>query len=357
MSKKEIVFRTKSNNYKYASWLIESFKYNGYTVKIVLEKPLVAHNCGVLEIDEKKIILDWCDTAFKIYDEIESCDLYFKANLSTELINGEVLRGYDRKDFKEFIEKYNQYKSKIKPWVLGRVVKYDSPLPSFIKSFGKIHIINKFYIPFIGILGEKLGELFNRPIVHEFCNEEKKYSLTTYTRGTGESKHFFAKNRHVCYRILKRILGAKFNLVYIEEENAVYMNFWKYLLDRKDPLIEVTNVNFDEYLKLLSQSKFILNVSGIKGSNPFRCVDACLSNCCVISDKIYADSYKSFPRIDLPLNVQQGEYDRERTKEILVDLMNREDEIYNDLLKKQKEWFEKHLSMKNNCKQILRVLK
>ena len=114
MSKKEIVFRTKSNNYKYASWLIESFKYNGYKVKIVLDKPLIAYNCGVLEIQDKKIVIDWCDSAFRIYDEIKDCDLYFKANLSTELINGEVLRGYDK------------YNSKIKPWVLGRVVKYDS---------------------------------------------------------------------------------------------------------------------------------------------------------------------------------------------------------------------------------------
>lgn len=351
---KTAIFESSGYNIKYASWLMESFKYNGYKIVVKKNKEMKPQNFAFLYLENKKIGLDWCDGATHIKDEIADCDLYFKANLSSEIINGIRLKGYMDHDYDDFIAKYKKYKKIIHPWVLGRVVKYDSPIPSCLKSMGKIHILNKFYIPFIGLFGEFLGKILNRPLVSPiFTNVKKRTFLITFTRGTGDTHHFFGKIRHKVYSFFKKVLKDDFDLVYIDEQKAVYNNFLKYFLDKKKPEIEISNVNFDEYLKLLSESYFVLNLSGRVASNPFRCVDACLVNSCIISDKIYADSYKDFPCVLLPLDVQQGEFDFEKAEKILKEIVQNKEQKYNELLKKQKKWFQKYLSMENNCKQIL----
>jgi hypothetical protein len=317
--------------YDYSTWIRKSLEKNGYKVRLVRKN--MNHNSALIEFENKKIIVDFSDYSWILNPLISQVDEYYSANISDEIIKEFDIKEVNKKEFTKFRAQYKKYSHKIKPLVIGRNVKKQT---RYTKCIPSSFLKNKNIMLLISLIEHKLS---NKDLVNfSVINEPKQYLLGTFSAGCGDNS-FFGKNRQKIYKIIEEELGTEF--VHITPE---YKDKKKYNLIRYD---------YSEYLKFLSSCKFVLNLSGLGGSNPFRCVDACLSNSCILSDKIYANSYKSFPRIEIPVDVQKGKIDLKKLRLTLKDLKKNQDKYYKTLIIKQKKWFEKNLSIENNCNQIL----
>lgn len=108
--------------------------------------------------------------------------------------------------------------------------------------------------------------------------------------------------------------------------------------------------NYEDYLNIISSGYFMLNLSGHSGSNPHRIRDALLTDTCVISTFIYADAYSDFPCYKIDGNMGINEINEQKIIKQIQFLLDNHEQIYQENLIKQKEWFRSTFQFKNYIK-------
>ena len=290
-------------------FIINSFKKNNYNIKFYTlknEKDYFS-NCGgsafmILETKKGKCFIDPFDRIFE-FSELgaKECDWYFKINLC----NSNTIQNIDKNsisgnyNFKDWNIFYEKYKHKLIPLNQTR---------------------------------EQL--LINKPI-----KLKKKYIISTYSMGHGD-KSEYGKNRDNIYKIIKSVLGDKFNL-----KKADIYNYNLY--SNSKPL------SYNEYLKLLSESYFMIYFTGKGLGMPHRICDGYLSNCALLGEHIYTDAGSTFPILDFGWKLHENFLNEEETIKKLKHLMNNYEDIYSSYIHKQREWFEKNININTFYKQFI----
>ncbi len=295
-----LVIKDLSDTFNYTFWLRASLDRCG--VSYVVEKETSEGNFAIVETGTKRVALDWDDCVFCISERIAECDVYLKANQSTEIAEGKDLPSHPPGNFIRFRELYELHRERIVPWVLGRS-----------NTFGFTELPEP---------------------------REKAVLLATYSAGCGSNEQF-GRNRENLYALLKRHLGDAFLCIYPGQNG--------------EPLVPLMS-DYGNYLDAMSRSLFALNLVGWCGSNPFRCIDASLAGSAVISDYIYVDAYKEFPRVELPGSCYSGEFDEAGVAKVLAELLAKPQKTFLALWERQKAWFERHLDLRVNCQQLTRWL-
>lgn len=298
----DFFFRHNSTSFEYCSWAQAALERLGVSYQVERDATMPVENFSFLERrgpHPRTIGLDWDDAVFSISPQIVKCDQYLKANYSSEVVAGEDLVGIEAKHFQELREQCRLHAGRIQPWVVGR----------------------------------RVSEAITEPIPPE----EKLFFLVTYSGGAGADQHF-GKNRVKIYEILRDHFS--------DASIVVYPGF------NGEMLIPLMG-NFKSYLQFLSQGYFVLNLTGWLGSNPFRCVDACLSGSCVVSERIFADAYKSFPHFPIPGNTYQDQIDEQGVITALGKLLNDLPTVFGELLPKQQLWWQENLELKRYGEKLL----
>lgn len=287
--------------FDYLYWFLQSLKANGFTWTR-FDLKLSSDAIAVIECKNKRILIDWGDSVYFIPEEVSDCDALLKANLSSEIMSGLDLPADQHSPELAKIgrELFEKYQDRIHPFVLGR------------RDTG-------------GILTPDTTTKKIAPIISQSF---KPTEMTEY--------HL---RREQFYQFAHSVLQDSFQLAYPG-----------YSAERFYSLL----ARYDNYLKFLSRGYFVLNLIGWTGSQPFRCIDACLAGSCVVSDQIIADAYKDFPAIILPGGVGNGEFEWDSVRETLLYVAHDPQKVFEKLLPKQQEWFRKNLSMQNHCWQVLK---
>ena len=135
-------------------------------------------------------------------------------------------------------------------------------------------------------------------------------------------------------------MGDKFNLAKNEQYNyGLYKNS--------------KALSYPDYLKLLSESYFMIYFTGKGLGTPFRLCDAYLSNSVLLGEHIYTDNCNDFPIFDFGWKLHENILNEKETIKKLENLMNNYEIIYNSYLTKQREWFSKNLNLDTYYKTFL----
>ena len=180
-------------------------------------------------------------------------------------------------------------------------------------------------------------ELINQP-----NNYNKKYIIASYSAGCGDAS-LFGLNRIKIYNMIKEILGDKFLLLKHDE--------YKY----KKMEVNCNALSYSDYLNCIGSGYFMLNLAGKGLGTAYRFNDACLSNSAVISDKVNTIAFQDFPRLDFPWRIHENIIDEETTKLKLHELFVNYKEIYSELIKQQKQWYNDNLNINTYCLPFLKL--
>jgi hypothetical protein len=295
----ELTIHAHEKLYDYLDWFRQSLEFNGFSSRRAA--PIHTNEgLGVIEWKGKRVLLDWGDSAFYIPEEVADCDVFLKANLSSEIMAGMDLPDYPVEVARAGRELFEKYHDRIRPFVLGR---------------------------------KNTGGVFTPP-----QNVEKNVSVVSYSAKAVLDSDY-VKQRENFYQFAYSTMGSNFLLAYPG-----------YPGEKLSPLLG----DYGTYLAFLSQGYFVLNLVGWAGSNPFRCIDACLAGSCILSDMFLADAFKDYPAVMLPGCCYTGEFDWDTTRSILEVLATNPKPIFDELYPKQLEWFRKNLSLENHCWQVLK---
>eukprot|EP00742_Colponemidia_sp_Colp-10_P007982 GILJ01008613.1.p1 GENE.GILJ01008613.1~~GILJ01008613.1.p1 ORF type:complete len:198 (-),score=23.06 GILJ01008613.1:849-1442(-) len=167
------------------------------------------------------------------------------------------------------------------------------------------------------------------------------------------SNVLFGQTRQRLYKVLKdRYTNDSVVDLYITVDETYHRNK---LLYSSIKLNGLDVEDHDVYLDFISQGWFILNLSGLHGSQPFRVQDACVTDTAIVSDHIYVDSIRNgLPLYSIPVDVQRGSIN-ETALATAMDILARDHlKIYRDLIPLQRAWCHMYFSKVGFIHQILR---
>lgn len=299
MAKVFINYTNKSILYSYET-VVYGFKKKGYDVIINTKTYNFDYKYTYLvEYNDKLYCIDDGDNVFSILTDIlDKVDIYYKSQYpSWNMFDQTIVSQY--KDL---------FTDKVLPIYMFRhinkFIKYDNITNSCLTYFTKL-----------------------------FPPKPKKYKLITYTQKIGGTVRlklyeFLVKHFHHEFIIFTPVRKCKSKI-----------------LNNCTNIIECNRLGYLEYLKLLNQSYFMLNLHGNHYSNPLRCSDAIISQTCVVSTNIYSKSYQNFPRYDLNLDLfkSQNILDDDELHRKFTYFFNNCEQLYNKLLAKQRDWYSTNL--------------
>ena len=143
--------------------------------------------------------------------------------------------------------------------------------------------------------------------------------------------------------MIKEILGDKFLLLKHDAYNYNKMG------------TNSNSLSYSNYLKCIGSGYFMLNLSGKGLGTSYRFNDACLSNSAVLSDKVNTIAFQDFPCLDFPWRIHENIIDEENTKLKLHELLVNYKEIYSELIKKQKQWYNDNFNIITYCLPFLKL--
>ena len=300
------------------SFLFNSFKKNNINLnfKRIDNEQIYYSNCGadrfiIIEYNNKKLYVEVFDRVFEFCEYgAKTCNYYLKVNMPDIDNFKSIIHNLDNntnhKDgnidiYNSYINFYEKYSYKMKAFILAR------------------------------------GEL-----ITQSHNYNKKYIIASYSAGCGDES-LFGLNRIKIYNMIKEILGDKFLLLKHDE--------YKY----KKMETNCGRLSYSNYLNCIGSGYFMLNLSGKGAGTSYRFNDACLSNSAVISDKVNTIAFQDFPRLDFPWRIHENIIDEETTKLKLKDLLVNYKEIFNNLIEKQKLWYNNNLNINTYCLPFLEL--
>jgi hypothetical protein len=293
------------------SFLFNSLKKNNinFQFKTLNNEQIYYSNDGsdrfiIIEYNNKKLYVETFDRVFDICEYgAKNCDYYLKAQMIDIDYFKSIIHNLDGNIdiYNSYINFYEKYSYKMKAFILAR------------------------------------SELIFQP-----QNYNKKYIIASYSAGCGDASRF-GLNRIKIYNIIKEILGDKFLLLKHDQYNYKKME------------VNCNALSYSDYLNCIGSGFFMLNLAGKGLGTAYRLNDACLSNSAVISDKVNTIAFQDFPRLDFPWRIHENIIDEEATKTKLKELLINYKEIYNNLIEKQKHWYNDNLNINTYCLPFLEL--
>jgi hypothetical protein len=215
----------------------------------------------------KKFAINILDTPwdFPDYNLIKNNDIYFKCQYPKNFNEGHAY--INQHNSIEINEDIMNESYKIKPLMLGRPLCRGLNFKKNIKILERYDIIrkktarkNKILI-YLGMAYDDID------IKNSHHPHLKRANISVWSKEN-------LPNAHI---ILKISNQNKFSNVLTNEVKKIASN--EYITDRK-------------YIKLISDSYSTLNITGLRGSIPFRVIDSYLSGMVLISDYMHVDWYE-----------------------------------------------------------------
>ena len=292
-------------------FIVESIekKFN-INFKLLEKESLYYSNCGskssfiILEYNNKKFFIECFDRIFEFSENgAKDCDFYFKKQYADEDAMQKInMHTEENKRYYKFLEWDNFYK------------KYSKKIKTFIITRPEL-------------------------ICYEPVKLKKKYIISTYSAGHGDGQEY-GKNRDKIYKIIKSVLGDKFNL----KKHDTYGNN---LFNNSGPL------SYKDYLNLLSESYFMIYFSGKGFGTPFRICDGYLSNTVLLGEHIYTEAESNFPLFNFGWKLHENILNEDETKKKLHYLLEKYEFVYDYYIHKQRKWFDDNVNINNFYVQFL----
>jgi hypothetical protein len=203
------------------------------------------------------------------------------------------------------------------------------------------------------IIGRTLSLPYSVDELSYFKSKEKPIHTLVSMTGCGITNKT-TENRLSTYEFLQNNIANTNLIFWLRKHGVPNEEILESIQIRAKKFNTIPILGLNEYFNFLALGKYSLNIPGITCSQPFRCVDAVLSNRVVISTKIWQDIYTTFPALYLPIDTYFNTGNWEEAKIILQKIDNFP---YEETLRDSKFWYSWYLSPEGFWKnQILKQL-
>lgn len=310
-----------SNYFWYVNRCLHSLKKeNKISLEYVPQVPIFSPFVATITIEGKKKILDVRDDSELPLPDIQQNaegTLVYKSNFSLELWNTPP----ETFEYK-LPEEHKKYVSFCRPFIFGRAFSW--PLDINEKEYCSRHLspITKKIVSLSGegiFAQQTLGRLQVYDVIY---SSFKKEDIELFWN---KRPHFQDRDKIKDYSLLTNKFSKP-----------------------KDTVLH----NYESYINWLSMGTYSLNMPGIACSQPFRLVDAVLSQRAIISSKCWSEQFNDFPfvKIDMDGYFKSTEEQVNNTKEQLKKL------TYNIPLQEMNAWYDKYLSVDGMWNQLIQGL-
>ena len=295
-----------------------------------------SHIAGTINngFQTKEFAINILDTPWNFgkTDYLENADIYFKCQYPSDFKKGYFSITRSKKiEIPEFVMENSH---KVKPLILGRPLSRSFDFPKNLKILKKYEEKRKFI--------------------------QRKNKILIYL-GMATDNVYIPDTHHPH---LKRAMMAKWANRNIPDKELIFKlskqeNFLNQLTPEIKSLANNSIITDKKYLNLIQSSFSTLNITGLRGSIPFRFIDSFLSGMVLISDNVYVDWYE--PLIPGKDFLSIGELGYEKLEDIsfedscgkLKDYLENIEDIFIDTADYREEKFENYYSPEAVAKYIL----
>jgi len=316
------------------------FWTNWVTRKVIRrEKVLLNRNISTFVINfgntKKTILIDTRDTPWEFdLPLLTQVDLYFKAQYPRDLDNGYFfLNQFNKIPIDKNVMKF---KEKIKPLMLGR------PLSRRFDFKKNLKLLDTFY---------------------DFRKNCKRTNDLLSYLGNANDSYIYDKVHHPHIKRLETMLylnkigNDNIKIIFKPSNQDKIINEYPENWTKLEP--QLKKITDQKYFELIRNSKATLNIMGLRGSIPFRFIDAFLSGMLIFTDNFHVDWYvplrdnqEVFCFGDMGYEVL-SDLEKNKSYERLKKMINNIDSLRSDHISYLNDFYETYLAPEKVARYII----